>query len=165
MLALRLVRLIEADSDKIARNLVSKLRSSVHTREMQKFPEPELLAGIQEFLQHLSDWLLNKTSREVEVRYHAFGARLASEGVALADCCWAVIITKQYLWDFLQKQGFLRGPLELYGEMELLCLLDQFFDHALCYSVEGYESGRKLAEPRKQSSKHHRELNLAAFVP
>jgi hypothetical protein len=78
---------------------------------MQKFPEPELLAGIQEFLQHLSDWLLNKTSREVEVRYRAFGARLASEGVALADCCWAVIITKQYFGTFCRNKAFSVAPL------------------------------------------------------
>ncbi|MBV9342795.1 MAG: hypothetical protein JO159_18175 [Acidobacteria bacterium] len=165
MLALRLVRLIETESDKIARSLVAKILCSPHTREMRKFPEPELLAGTEELLQHLSDWLLNKTSMEIEVRYRAFGARLASEDVALADCCWGIIITKEFLWDFLQKQGFLRGPIELYGEMELLCLLEQFFDHALCYCVEGYEGERKLAEPRRPSSKPYRALNLAAFVP
>ena len=48
-------------------------------------------------------------------------------------------MTKEYLWDFLQRQGFLQSPIELYGEMELLRLLDQFFDHALCYASEGFE--------------------------
>jgi hypothetical protein len=32
-------------------------------------------------------------------------------------------VTKEYLWEFLQKQGFLRSPVELYGEMELLWAL------------------------------------------
>ena len=36
----------------------------------------------------------------------------------------------------------LRGPLEIYGEMELLRLMDQFFDRALCYATEGYEKTR-----------------------
>jgi hypothetical protein len=31
------------------------------------------------------------------------------------------------------------GPVEIYGEMELLRLLDQFFDRGLCYATEGYE--------------------------
>lgn len=35
-------------------------------------------------------------------------------------------MTQEYLWGFLQKQGFVRSPIELYGEMELLWLLDQF---------------------------------------
>jgi hypothetical protein len=32
-------------------------------------------------------------------------------------------MTKERLWEFLERQGFRRGPVELYGEMELLCLL------------------------------------------
>jgi hypothetical protein len=35
-----------------------------------------------------------------------------------------------HLWEFLQRQGFMNSPVELYGEMELLRLLDQFFDRA-----------------------------------
>jgi hypothetical protein len=31
------------------------------------------------------------------------------------------------------------SPIEIYGEMELLRLLDQFFDRALCFAAEGYE--------------------------
>ena len=50
--------------------------------------------------------------------------------------------TKEQIWDFLQQQGFLRGPLEIYGEMELLRLLDQFFDRAVCYVAEGYETAK-----------------------
>ena len=34
---------------------------------------------------------------------------------------------------------FMNSPVELYGEMELLRLLDQFFDRALVFATEGYE--------------------------
>jgi hypothetical protein len=59
--------------------------------------------------------------------------------VAIADFCWGIILTKEHLWEFLQQQGFMRGPVEIYGELELLRLLDQFFDRALCFATEGYE--------------------------
>jgi hypothetical protein len=42
-------------------------------------------------------------------------------GVALSDLCWAIVMTKERLWEFLER--FRRGLVELYGEMELLCLL------------------------------------------
>jgi hypothetical protein len=42
-------------------------------------------------------------------------------------------------------EGFLRGPLEIFGEMELLRLLDQFFDRAICYTAEGYEAAKLAA--------------------
>jgi hypothetical protein len=48
-------------------------------------------------------------------------------------------VAKGHLWEFLERQGFRRGPVEIYGEMELLRLLDQFFDRALCFATEGYE--------------------------
>lgn len=48
--------------------------------------------------------------------------------------------------EFLEQQGFLRSPVELYGKMELLRLLDQFFDRALAYATEGYE--QRLCAPK-----------------
>jgi hypothetical protein len=38
----------------------------------------------------------------------------------------------------------MNSPVELYGEMELLRLLDQFFDRALCFATEGYEQYSQL---------------------
>jgi hypothetical protein len=128
MFALRLVRLIETHSDKIARNLVTQIQSSPRTSDMRKVAEGELLAGAQELLKHLREWLLTMTDTGIETRHRELGARRAAQGVALADSCWAVMMSKEYLWDFLQKQVFLLSPIELYGEMELLWLGDQFFD-------------------------------------
>jgi hypothetical protein len=164
MVALRLIRMIESHSDEIARTLATRIRTSPKTSQLQKVPESELLTGLQDLLLHMSEWLLSKTDTDIEQRYHMLAARRASQGIALADSCWAVIMTKEYLWAFIQKQGFFRNPIELYGEMELLALVDQFFDRALCYMAEGYPHDRvspEIAEPRKKQ----REFNAAAFVP
>jgi hypothetical protein len=164
MVALRLVRLIEGHSDQIARDLAAKLQFSTRTAGLRKVPQAELVNALHELLQHLSEWLLTKTEGDVEKRYREIAARRAQQGVSLSSTCWAVVITKEYLWDFLQKQGFLRNPIELYGEMELLCVMNQFFDRALCFIIEGYAEGKPTeveAAPRKRS----REFNPAAFVP
>jgi hypothetical protein len=166
MVALRLVRLIETHSETIAARLVDKLRSSEKTRDMRRLSETELLTGTRELLSHLSEWLLTKTNAEIENRYSALGRRLARQDIALAHCCWALIMTKEYLWDFLQKQGPFPSPVELYGEMELLCLLNQFFDHAICYTVEAYDfEYRSRSETGAKVPKKHGEFNPAAFVP
>jgi hypothetical protein len=162
MLALRLIRLIEEHCDQIATAVAARVQSSPHASQMQKVGEPELTAGLQELLQHLSEWLLTKTEADIEKRYMAIADRRAKQGVPFSDCCWATIITKEYLWDYLQKQGFLRNPIELYGEMELLSLLDQFFDRAICYMAEGYQQS---APAGKEARKKQAEFNAAAFVP
>jgi hypothetical protein len=139
MIALRLVRLIERHSDELTAELVAKLEASSRTADLRKVPVEELRNRIQEILRHLSEWLLTKTGHDIEQRYFELGERRASQGVALSDFCWSIVMTKEHLWDFLQRQGFLHGPVEIYGEMELLRLLDQFFDRSLCFATEGYE--------------------------
>jgi len=139
MIALRLVRLIESHSDELAQGLITKLENSARTKDLKKVPPEELRSRVYEIFHHLSDWLLTRPEVDIENRYTMIGARRASQGVSLADFSWALVMTKEYLWDFLQRQGFLQSPIELYGEMELLRLLDQFFDHALCYASEGFE--------------------------
>jgi hypothetical protein len=164
MIALRLIRFIEAHSEEIARQLTKKIQSSPRSSQMKKVSEPELVGGLQELLQHLSEWLLTKTESDVEVRYREIAARRARQAVPLSDFCWSLVMTKECLWEYLQKQGFLPSPIELYGEMELLSLLNQFFDRALCYTAEGYEQAR-LALDAKQRQKKYPEFNPAAFVP
>ena len=139
MIALRLVRLIERHSDELTAELVTKFETSSHTADFRKVPVEELRRRIQEILRHLSEWLLTKTGHDIKQRYFEIGERRASQGVSLSDFCWAITMTKEHLWEFLQRQGFRRGPVDIYGEMELLRLLDQFFDRGLCFATEGYE--------------------------
>jgi hypothetical protein len=55
-------------------------------------------------------------------------------------------VIKEHLWEFLERQGFKRGPVEIYGEMELLHLLDWFLDRAICFGTEGYEQYSQLQD-------------------
>lgn len=142
MIAVRLVRLIESHSDELTDGLLQKFQSSPRTSELHKVPPHELRSRSYEILRNLSDWLLWKSSADIERRYKEVGVSRAAQNVSLADVCWAIMLTKEHIWAFLQREGFLRGPLEIYGEMELLRLLDQFFDRAMCYCVQGYEQSR-----------------------
>jgi hypothetical protein len=139
MMELRFVRLIERHSQKLASELIEKLHASSRTAGLRKVPIEELRRRIQEILQHLSEWLLTKSANEIEKHFLETGVYRASQGVALSDICWAIILTKEHLWEFVERQGSMRGPIEIYGEMELLRLLDQFFDRGLCFATEGYQ--------------------------
>ena len=65
-------------------------------------------------------------------------------GVALSDLCWVIVMTKQRLWEFLERLGFRRGPVEPRGEMELLCLLTSTLIALLCFTTEGYRQYTQL---------------------
>jgi hypothetical protein len=142
MIAVRLVRLIELHSDELTDELLHKFQTSARTSDLRKVPPHELRSRSYEILRNLSDWLLSKSDADVERRYREIGALRASQNVSVAHVCWGIVLTKEHIWNFLQREGFLRGPLEIFGEMELLRLLDQFFDRAICYCAEGHEKAR-----------------------
>ena len=147
MIAVRLVRLIEDHSTDLADCLLQRFQSSPRTKDLRKVPAQELRNRAYEILRHLSEWLVCKSDADIRRRYLEIGALRATQEVSLDNLCWAIVLTKEHIWDFLQREGFLPGPVEIYGEMELLRLLDQFFDRAICYSVEGYETEASKALP------------------
>lgn len=139
MIALRLVRLIETHSEELAEGLTRKLLSSDRTRDLRRVPAHELHQRCHEIYRNLSDWLLTKTEHDIESLYRGLGARRAQQGVPLAALIWAILLTKEHLWSFLEWEGVYGGLHNVFGELELLRLLDQFFDRAVYFATEGYE--------------------------
>jgi hypothetical protein len=138
MFGSRLVGLIERNSDRLAAGLVQKLCNSSRTADYQHIAADELAKGAHEIYSNLSDWLLTKTESDIEVHYTAIGAKRAAQRVPLPQLVWAILLSKEHLWAFLQREGLVTGPVELFGELELLQFLDQFFDRATYYAVVGY---------------------------
>ena len=141
--ASRLVQLIETHSDALANGLMEKLAQSEKAAEMRKVPTPELRQRIYEVYCNLSDWLLNKTEEEIGRRYREIGARRAEQGVALSHAQFALLAVKEHLWQYLRREGLVDRHVELFLELELLEMVDQFFDHAAYYLVRGYEQAAK----------------------
>jgi hypothetical protein len=144
MFAVRLVQLIEAHADGLSEGLLQKIKTSGRCSELlRKVPSEELKRRTYEIYRNLNDWLLTKTESEIEERYIGLGARRARQGVPFSQFFWAVCATKEYLWEYLQREGVIEKPVEFWGEMELLHVLEQFFDSALYFASIGYESTRK----------------------
>ena len=142
MLAIRLVRLIESHAERLSRGLTLRLEKDPHCSDLRKVPSEELSARTYEIFRNLSDWLLSKTEHELERVYTEVGIRRCSQGVAFSHLLYAITATKEELWRFLQDEGVVTKPVELFAEMELFRLLDQFFDKALYYVATGYETAR-----------------------
>ncbi len=140
MFALRLVNLIEDHADKLSEGLINKLKHSDTCSEMlSSVPAHELKSRAYEIYRNLTDWMLNKTSSEIEERYIGIGARRAHQGVPFSQFLYAIHATKEHLWEFLQQEGLLE-PGELIAEMELLRSMEHFFDRAIYFAAIGYES-------------------------
>lgn len=145
MLSLRLVHLIETHSDQLADTLLRTLATSPECAELRKLSQDVVRARAYEIYRNLGDCLMSDTDYEIARRYQSLGMERAEQGVALSHVVWAIHATKRNLREFLEREGMTDSPIELNRSLELLQLLDQFFDTAIYHVTLGYErqlSGR-----------------------
>ncbi len=155
MIALRLVRLIEDHSEELAEALLKKLERSSRVAGLFRVHGQEIRERSREIYRNLSDWLLTKTEEDIERVYVALGRRRAGQGVPLSAVCWAINMTEENLWDFLEMEGMRERPLEILGSFELLRLMDQFFDEAIYFATVGYETYWKEKETHEPAHLAH----------
>jgi hypothetical protein len=144
MFALRMVQLIEAHAADLSEELMRRLKGSDDCGNLlSKVPAQELKMRTHEIYRNLGEWLLAKTGSEIEERYVGLGMRRAKQGVPFSEFLFALNITKECLWEYLQREGLLEDPVELLGDIELLHTLGRFFDRAAYSASIGYESAHQ----------------------
>ncbi len=139
MLSLRLVRLIESHSEELALGLAQQVQNSERTSDFKEIPRDELRLAAAEVYRNLEEWLLQKKEEDIGKRFRMLAARRASQGVRLYQLVWVLVISRNHLWHFLQQESFVDNIFELFGELEVQQMLNQFFDRAIYYSILGYE--------------------------
>lgn len=139
MFSYRLVRLIEAHADALAAGLEEKVHSNNQITHFREIPAHELRERVYEIYRHLGEWLLGKNELDIEHRYLEIGARRAHQGVPLSEVVQAIVLTKENLWEFLKSEAVMDRAVEIMGELELLQMLEMFFDRAIYYAAVGYE--------------------------
>lgn len=141
ILGYRLVRLIEAHAEGLAKALGEQIANSDRCPAYRTNVDPaELERLVGEVYQHLGKWLLSHTEKDIEDRYRTIGARRAQEGVPLSQLLWCITLVKENLWEYFSANDLLQQPAEVFSEMKMFQLLDQFIDRAIYYAAVGYES-------------------------
>ncbi len=139
MIARRLTQLIEEHSDGLARGLLRRIQNSEEMLDFKKVPAFELQERTFEIYRNLSDWLVNKTEKDIERTYTEIAMRRMAQGVAFSQFFCALVSTKEQLWEFLQDERLEEKFVNIYGELQLIRQVDHFFDRALYYAARAYE--------------------------
>jgi len=162
MLGIKLVRLIEKHSEALSRGLTNQIRSSERTSDFHKIAPEDLHLAATEVYRNLGEWLLQKTDSDIARRFKAVAARRASEGISLHQFVWALMLTRDHLWNFLRREAFADNVVELHGQLELLQLLNQFFERAVYYAILGYGEARQQdSDPRKTDLQRAQEWAIS----
>ena len=139
MMLYRLVHLIETHSQALATCLVDRVQASEATPDYKNVPSEALREVVYEIYRHLGDWLLTKDELDLERRYLRIGAERERQNIPFSQVAWVIVLVKENLWEFLKKEASQERLVEVYGELEMLQLLDRFFDRAIYYAAVGYE--------------------------
>lgn len=98
--------------------------------------------------------MLYKTDTDISERFQAIAANRVANGVRLHQFVWALVVSRDHLWQFLQENAMADGIVELYGRMELQQMLNRFFDSAMYYGVLGAMSATGRTETRTMQIAH-----------
>jgi hypothetical protein len=143
MITPRLVQLIEKHSDDLAQGVMRRLGGDERlAADIKKVPPEELRQRAYEIYRNLSDWLTERTEKDIDTLYSAIGARRAGQGVALSSLILAILGVKEHLWEFIRNEIAPDRPVEIFSELELLDEVDLFFDRAVYYAARGYEQAK-----------------------
>jgi hypothetical protein len=146
MRPLKLVQHMKTNADRMSEGLLQKIRNSDRCAELlQKVPGDEHKRYAHQVYLDLMDWLGDETDAVVEKQYAAMGMQRAQQGVPFSNVYWAVCISRDYLWDYIQQECLLEEPVEFWGGVKLLRSLNQFFDRALYFALVGYHKANKEA--------------------
>jgi hypothetical protein len=150
MFSYRLVRLIESHADALAAGLESRVQTSEQVTHFRDIPAHELKERVYEIYRHLGEWLLGKNELDIEHRYRDIGARRAHQRVPLSEVIQVIVLTKENLWEFLKSEAVMDRAVEIMGELELLQMLEMFFDRAIYFAAVGYE--QEVARATREES-------------
>ena len=139
MMLYRLVHLIESHSQALSACLLDRVKASDAAPDYKNVPQEDLQRAVYEVYHHLGDWLLTKDELDLERRYLRIGAERARQNVPFSQVAWVIVMVKDNLWEYLKRESTEERPVEVYGELEMLQLLDHFFDRAIYYAAIGYE--------------------------
>jgi hypothetical protein len=149
ILAHRLMRMIETHSEALTESLEARIVKSERCADYRHVSSDELKTLVGGIYSQLGQWLVTKTEQDIERRYMTIGTRRAEQCVPVSQLLWCIVLVKENLWEYLKDNETLENTTEIFGELELMQMVDQFFDRAMYYAVRGHEQVRDARENHK----------------
>ena len=144
MLASRLVELIQHKAHVLGKRWSREVLENPLTPSYGRMEETELRRRAENVYASLGHWLDHSISRdEAKERYFQLGARRYTEGFEILEMVVGLSLEKSILMDVLAEESLFSNPLEMHGVIELMAAIMDFFDRALVYAVQGYETERR----------------------
>ena len=140
-LSINLVRLIESNSDKLTKRVISDLKKHPGTKTYRTYDDDQLYKEHPTFTANFGKWMSTATTMDdIKRDYIVLGKQRRREGFALSEVIQALIIIRRHIWLLVDSEGYLDTPLDLRMALDLINRSVLFFDRAIYFTVCGYET-------------------------
>jgi hypothetical protein len=157
LLSARLIELIQAHAESLARDVMKDYATNPRTRHWNVVPGGELEQRVVSTYKNLGNWIGDPREEAVQAEYEEWGRKRYRNGIPLSEVVYAVILLKHHLRKYIREHGLVEHsrnrqtseeilPVHLYGIQELNYLVGDFFDKALYHLARGYEMEAKAAQ-------------------
>src|SRR5208283_4398575 len=148
MLSVRLMQMIEDHAEELTGELIKDLRSNPRTPHYHHLTFEELHYRTYSVYRNVGHWVSERNEESIAANYADLAIRRYAEGVPLEEVVFALILTKNHLYDYVQTSGLMDSAVELHQERELRRLVGNFFDKAIYFAVKAYEHHAAADHPR-----------------
>lgn len=152
----RLIQIIESNTQELTQGTVKQLQSSPRAQAYHKLSYGELHDRSYEVYHNLGCWLREKSDRAVQTWYNELGETRCQEDIPLAEVLWSLVLTKDFLIEYLGACYLVDSAMQLYQQQEFDRMIGHFFDRVFCYTAEGY--GRRASEQRNSLRANSRRV-------
>lgn len=139
MVASKLVKIIEKNSDVIADKWVDDVTTLPYTRSYWNVPREELHERAASICNRIGYYLSKRLPKErLASFYRRLGKARREQGYSVEEVVMALLLLKRHVWLFVLQEGFLTSNLELYQALELNNRVVLYFDRAIYYVAQAW---------------------------
>jgi len=154
IVASKLIKVIEKNSDVIADKWVDEVTTSPYTRSYWNVSREELHERATSICDRIGYFLGRRLPKErLASFYRRVGESRKAQGYEVEEVVMALLLLKRHIWLFVLQEGFLSANLELYQALELNNRVVLYFDRAIYFVTQAYS--RKEDATAKSGSDAH----------
>ncbi len=140
-LSRRLVGLIENNAEELTRKWMDIVTTHPDTPTYHTYDCDQLHERAFSVYSQLGKWLSDAATKvEIKRIYFTLGQHRRDEGFKLSEVLQALIVTRRVLWLKIESDGLLDSAMDMSLAMQLSNRTVLFFDRAMFYTAQGYES-------------------------
>jgi hypothetical protein len=139
IVATKLIKIIEKNSDVIADKWVDEVTTSPYTRSYWNVSREELHERATGITDRMGYYLGRRLPKERFASfYRRVGQARKAQGYAVEEVVMALLLLKRHIWLFVLQEGLLSANLELYQALELNNRVVLYFDRAIYFVAQAY---------------------------